>query len=150
MSKNSKDSVRRLHDFFAKRPDAEEKAWNLIYEFYHQVLTHMEKYGISRADLAKKMGKSRAAVSLMFNKSPNISILKMSEIAEATGIDLVITNRKYIQKMENQVKIVYIYTPVVIPVNQYSSRKTDWSTPRSQLVLHEPRPVVFTSSSERL
>ena len=100
MSESSKDSVQRLHEFFATKPDAEEKAWGLIYEFYHHVLTYMEEKNITRADLAKKLGKSRAAIIQMFNKNPNISVLKMVEIADAVGIDLAITTRKKIETMK--------------------------------------------------
>ena len=37
----------------------------------------MKKRKISKSSLAKKLGKSRSAVSQMFNKTPNITIKKM-------------------------------------------------------------------------
>jgi hypothetical protein len=52
------------------------------------VLSYMEEEGISKADLAKRLGKTRSAVTQMFNKTPNITIKKMVEIADAIGIDI--------------------------------------------------------------
>lgn len=85
MSENLRNSINSL---FSVEPDAEEKAWDLIHEFYHLVLTKMERDGITRADLARKLGKSRASVSQMFNKTPNLSIIKMMEIADAVGLEI--------------------------------------------------------------
>jgi len=100
MSKNSEDTLKRIHEFFSAEPDAEEKAWGLIHEFYHQVLTYMEEKHITRANLSKKLGKSRSAITQIFNKTPNISVLKMVEIADAVGVDLVITTRKKIETVK--------------------------------------------------
>lgn len=119
MSESSKDSVQRLHEFFATKPDAEEKAWGLIYEFYHHVLTYMEEKNITRADLAKKLGKSRAAITQMFNKNPNISVLKMVEIADAIGMDIVITSRDQLQDMKSRPKVVYVNPPMNVYPGQY-------------------------------
>jgi len=54
----------------------------------------MEKNKITKADLARKLGKSRAAISPMINKTPNITVIKMVEIADAVGIDLSVVPRE--------------------------------------------------------
>jgi len=77
-----------IDNLFGAEPDAEEKAWDIIHEFYHLVLTKMERDGLSRADLARKLNKSRASVSQMFNNSPNLSIMKMMEIAHAIDLEI--------------------------------------------------------------
>lgn len=87
MSENLKGTFKSVFD---SEPDAEEKAWDMIHEFYHLVLSRMEREGINRADLARKLGKSRSAVSQMFNKTPNLSIIKMMEIADAVGVEISI------------------------------------------------------------
>lgn len=80
-----------VEDFFAAPPTANQKAWGMINEFYHLILTYMEREEISKADLARRLGKSRAAITQMFNKTPNITIKKMIEIADAIGLDLHIS-----------------------------------------------------------
>jgi len=94
MKKNSEDLLIRINELFAAEPDAEQKAWGIIHDFYHYVLTYMEKNKITKADLARKLGKSRAAISQMFNKTPNITVIKMVEIADAVGVDLSVVPRE--------------------------------------------------------
>lgn len=94
MSKNSKSSLKEINDFFSAEPDAEDKAWIIIDEFYHYVATYMKNNNISRADLARRLAKSRAAITQMFNKTPNITVLKMVKIADAIGVDLSIVTRE--------------------------------------------------------
>lgn len=85
------DMFRDVEDFFAAHPTVNQKAWGMINEFYHLVLTYMEREQISKADLARRLGKSRAAITQMFHKTPNITIKKMVEIADAIGLDLHIS-----------------------------------------------------------
>ncbi len=95
MKKNSKKNtaplVDEFADFFSAEPDVNEKAWGLIYDFYHGILTYMEKNDISRSDLAKKLNRSRSAITQMFNKTPNVSLKKMVEIADALNQNLKIS-----------------------------------------------------------
>ncbi|HCK98489.1 MAG TPA: hypothetical protein DHW42_00065 [Candidatus Marinimicrobia bacterium] len=145
MKKNSKDLLNQIDEIFSSEPDSSQKAWSLVHDFYQSVLTYMTDNGIKRAALAKKMGKSRAAISQMFNKNPNISVLKMVEIADAVGIDLVITTREQIQKM-NQTKIVVIYKPVVVPIDQYFSGTAINNSQSFPLIVKEPQVSYQISS----
>jgi transcriptional regulator with XRE-family HTH domain len=86
------DTYKDVEDFFASPPSANEKAWGIIHDFYHMILTHMEKQGISKSDLAKRLGKSRSAITQMINKTPNITLKKMVEIADAIGVDIRISS----------------------------------------------------------
>lgn len=90
MNTPSHDTYKDIEDFFASPPSVNEKAWGLIHDFYHLVLTYMEEEGISKADLAKRLGKSRSAITQMFKKTPNITVKKMVEIADAIGLDIQI------------------------------------------------------------
>lgn len=92
MKKSSKNILKEINDFFAEAPTSNQKAWGLIHDFYHLVLTYMEVKNISKADLAKRLNKSRSAISQMFNKTPNITIKKMVEIADAIGIEIRISS----------------------------------------------------------
>lgn len=98
MKKNSKN----IDDFFGKEPTIGQKAWDIINQFYHLVLTKMEEDGISRADLARRLGKSRAAISHMFNETPNITVKKMVEIADAVELNINLTTEKFLEKKKKQ------------------------------------------------
>jgi len=89
-----KRTLKDINEFFSAEPDTEDKAWIIIDEFYHYVATYMKNNNISRADLARRLEKSRAAVSQMFNKTPNLTVKKMVEIADAVGIDLSVVPRE--------------------------------------------------------
>ena len=69
MKENSKSSYKEINDFFAEPKTSNQKAWDLINDFYHMALSYMEKNNISKSDLAKKLGKSRSAITQMFNKT---------------------------------------------------------------------------------
>lgn len=129
MKQNLKNSYKEIDDFFVSPPTTNQKAWDIINDFYHMILTFMDKNKISRADLAKRLGKSRAAISQMFNKTPNLTVKKMVEISEAIGMDIEITSKE-IQIEKRKPEEIKIYRFVFIPVkddenyyNEYASGK---------------------------
>ena len=73
---------------FARKPTVGQKAWGLIHKFYSVILDNMERESINKSELAKRLGISRSAVTQMFNKTPNVSVRKMVEIADAVGVEL--------------------------------------------------------------
>lgn len=104
MKKPLKDIEKKVNDLLQADLSTEDKAWDIIFEFYHHVLTRMEEQGISKAELARKLGKSRSAISQLLNQTPNISIKRMVEIADAVGLEFAMTpvdtkkTQKYRQK----------------------------------------------------
>jgi len=114
---SSKKDYKDVDKFFRAPLTPNQKAWSLIHEFYHIILTYMKEREISKADLARKLGKSRASISQMFNKTPNLTIKKMAEIADAVGIDVKI----YTENLEEYKRNVVI-KKVFIPVMS----KSDW------------------------
>lgn len=109
MKKNSQSIYEEVEALFSRIPTTNQKAWGLINDFYHLVLTFMEKNNISQADLARMLGKSRSAISQMFNKTPNISIKKMAEIADAIGLTIKITTPEKAE--EDGLKIFFVVNP---------------------------------------
>ncbi|MCK5761138.1 MAG: nucleotidyltransferase domain-containing protein [Candidatus Delongbacteria bacterium] len=75
---------------------------DLITEFYNLILSEMKGKGIRQIDIAEKLGISKAAVSKMLNNTPNITIKKMVELAEAVGLDLKLRS---IKKKINKIKM---------------------------------------------
>ncbi len=113
MNKSSENISQEINSFFNESPTLNQKAWGMINQFYHIILTYMDENNISQADLAKRMGKSRSAVSQLFSKTPNITIKKMVEIADAIGINLEIsspdvTNENKITESERPAAKKYI------------------------------------------
>ena len=94
MKKNLEKKYSEIHEFFNAPPDADEKAWDIIHSFYHEILSIMKKNKIKQIDIAKKTGKSKSAISKMLNDTPNISIKKMVELADAVGADINISVNK--------------------------------------------------------
>lgn len=90
MKKNLKNSLQEIEKIFSEEPSVNQKAWGIINDFYHLILSRMEEEGINKADLAKRLGRSRSAISQMFSKNPNLTIKKMVEIADSIGLDLTI------------------------------------------------------------
>ncbi|HEY0090387.1 MAG TPA: helix-turn-helix transcriptional regulator [Candidatus Lokiarchaeia archaeon] len=113
MNQNLKDTCKEIDDFFASPPTSNQKAWDIINDFYHMILTFMDKNEISRAELAKRLGKSRAAISQMFNKTPNLTIKKMVEITEAIGLDINISSPQIGKQLKEKVG----YRVVLIPIS---------------------------------
>lgn len=113
MPKNLNNLSKEIDDFFEQTPTANQKAWGIVHQFYHLILSFMEDNDISRAELARRLGKSRASISQLFNSTPNISIKKMIEILDCLGLDLQIDIQKEgecIQKVtKNEVKCVVVY-----------------------------------------
>ena len=108
MKTPSKDLFKKIDEFFSEPPSVNQKAWGLIHEFYNLVLNHMEKNEISKAQLAQKLGKSRSAISQMFNKTPNISVKKMVEIAEAVNLNIMIVGSQTLQQEQIMLPAVVI------------------------------------------
>lgn len=98
---------KEIDDFFSQPQSENQKAWGKIHDFYHQILTYMEENNIIKADLAKRLGKSRAAISQMFNKTPNITLLKMIEIANAVGVEINIETNYFREKCETNKKVMF-------------------------------------------
>jgi len=106
MSKNLKDSYKDVEDFFDEEPSISEKSWGVIHDFYHYVLTHMEKNGITKTDLAKRINKSKASVTQMFNKNPNVSVRKLVEIADAIDLEISIRPIKYEDRAIEEIQLL--------------------------------------------
>ena len=88
MNNNSKDKYKDIENFFAADLTSNQKAWSIIHHFYNLILSEMEKKGIRQVDLAKKLNISPAAVSKLLNKTPNISLKKMVELADSVGLNI--------------------------------------------------------------
>jgi len=68
--------------------DAEFLTEEKILDFTERVVLEMEKKGISRAQLAASLGKSKAFVSKLLKGDANMTIKTMVAVAQALGCNL--------------------------------------------------------------
>jgi transcriptional regulator with XRE-family HTH domain len=70
---------------------AEEKAspeyWNAVaaYEFVRELERRLEEQGISRAELARRLGTSKAYVTKVLSADANFTLATMNRLAAAVG-----------------------------------------------------------------
>jgi len=60
----------------------------VIIEFTEKIATIMEEKNITRAELARRLGVSRAFVTKLLNGNPNLTIKTMMSIADVLGCDV--------------------------------------------------------------
>ena len=118
MKKNFKNILKDFNEFFEKEPDAKLQSWSLLNDFYNILIKYMEMNSIKRTQLAEKLGVSRSAISQLFNKSPNISLNKISEIAIAIGLRIKISSDQIDKPKENYLNLDYFLN---------ENKNTGWS-----------------------
>ncbi|HED08021.1 MAG TPA: XRE family transcriptional regulator [Ignavibacteria bacterium] len=133
MKKNFKNTTKVFEEFFASKPSVNQKAWGLINDFYNIILTYMDLKNISKAKLAEKTGKSRSAISQMFNKTPNITLKKMVEIADSIGLDINLYSNEVNLFSLNE-RTIKVIIPMNVPnyvdnqLEQERSNINTWNT----------------------
>lgn len=70
------------------RDDFEFRLEELILDFTEKIVQKMREQDISRAELARRLGVSRAFVTKLLNGNPNLTIKTMMSIADVLGCDL--------------------------------------------------------------
>jgi transcriptional regulator with XRE-family HTH domain len=70
------------------RDSFDYKLEGLELEVTERILQVMEEKGISRSELAERLGVSKAAVSKLFNNGSNMTLKRLLTIAEALGQEL--------------------------------------------------------------
>jgi len=153
MKKNSKNLLKEIEEIFSEKPSINQKAWGIINDFYHLILSRMEKEGISKADLAKRLGRSRSAISQMFNKTPNLTVKKMVEIADSVGLDLTVIPtelKKEIGKKAEEQYVVVLVNPGSYRQDQFTHNDTSTITNSLNYIIAKCNSVPQYRSKEIL
>jgi transcriptional regulator with XRE-family HTH domain len=90
-------------EFDEARDTFEYKLEGLELEVTEKILRIMEEQGISRSDLAQRLGVSKAAVSKLLNNGSNMTLRRLLTIAEAMGHNLSVNFSPSEQNVEQRV-----------------------------------------------
>ncbi len=146
MKESLKEKKTNLKDIFSKPKSTYQKAWEIIHDFYYLIYTHMDQHNISKAELSRKLSVSRAAVSQMFNKTPNITIKKMVEVADAVGIKI-----KFDLKSGALEALEEVASPVIISIGEQKHiYPLVISSDPGELVIDEANISQFTSQPDMM
>jgi antitoxin component HigA of HigAB toxin-antitoxin module len=90
-------NLERYRDFIA-RAEASPEYWNAVaaYEFVRELERRMEEQGVSRAELARRLGSSKAYVTKVLSADANFTLATMNRLAMALGgeVHIRISDRK--------------------------------------------------------
>jgi len=97
MEPELKENLERYWQFFAEA-EASPDYWNAVaaHEFVRELTQRMEEQGISRAELARRLGTSKAYVTKVLSADVNFTLATMNRLAAAVGgmVRLRIVDRK--------------------------------------------------------
>jgi len=68
--------------------DPEFIAQGLLFDIFENILAIMKEKNITKAELAKRLGKSKSYVSRLFHGNSNLTILTLARIAKAIDVDI--------------------------------------------------------------
>lgn len=81
----------------------EYKLASLELEVTERILEIMEEKGISRSELAERLGVSKAAISKLLNNGSNMTLKRLLTIAEALGHEVRVDLRSVEHRIEENV-----------------------------------------------
>jgi len=70
------------------KDDIEFLTEKVILDFTEQVIAYMKQNGINRAELAKRLGVSKAFITKLLNGNPNLTIKTMVSLAKTLDCDI--------------------------------------------------------------
>ena len=76
------------------KEDVESGVEETAARFIRHIEDFMRFRGITRAELARRMGVSRPVVTRLFTGSPNLTIRRMTAVAHALGCELILEVRR--------------------------------------------------------
>jgi len=79
-------NLERYRQFFAEA-EASPDYWNAVaaHEFVRELERRLEEQGISRAELARRLGSSKAYVTKVLSADANFTLATMNRLAAAVG-----------------------------------------------------------------
>ena len=70
------------------KEDAEYKTEVLLLDVNEQLIAMMERLGVKRSELARRLGVSRAHITQVLEGQPNMTVRTLCKIATAVGLDI--------------------------------------------------------------
>ena len=78
-----------LSDFYAETETSETRAYEHALDIEFIVHCEMKHLGLSKSDLAKRMGVSLQSLSKLLNSQPNMTLKTIARFELALGINIV-------------------------------------------------------------
>lgn len=78
-----------LSDFYADTETSETRAYEHALDIEFIVHREMKRLGLSKSDLAKRMGVSLQSLSKLLNSQPNMTLMTIARFELALGIKIV-------------------------------------------------------------
>ncbi|WP_312384944.1 MULTISPECIES: helix-turn-helix domain-containing protein [Atlantibacter] len=88
----------------------------LIFNTTEDLLLAMQDSGMSRADVAKKMGRSKSHISQIFDGKRNLTLNTLSDIAHAIGVEVNLAIKKDGRDVSHQIVPERIYETKSSPI----------------------------------
>ena len=100
------------------------KQEELILEVTEMLSTALEESGVSQAELARRLGKSKGFVSQLFAGGRNVTLRTISDVADALGVRVVVTQGRASEPYKRVISRTAIRW---VTKSQETFRKTDFS-----------------------
>ncbi len=113
-----------LSDFYAETETSETRAYEHALDIEFIVHREMQRSGLSKSDLAKRMGVSLQSLSKLLNSQPNMTLKTIAKFELALGIKII---PQVISSYSNEAPFSSSNTSVR---EQWSSFKSDCSAKR--------------------
>ena len=86
MTTEQSKNLERYRELF-RRAEASPDYWNAVaaYEFVRELERRLEEQGVSRAELARRLGSSKAYVTKVLSADANFTLATMNRLAAAVG-----------------------------------------------------------------
>ena len=89
------------------RDTPEFQTERVLVDIGEQIVTQMESQGISRAELARRLGVSRPFVTRLLTGSPNLTVKTLVRVASAVGLVVDVSlEPKYLANLKRFVRII--------------------------------------------
>jgi transcriptional regulator with XRE-family HTH domain len=128
MKRRSKMSLLReyMQDEQFKKLMAQE---DLIMEVTEFLCYLMEREGVSRTELAERLGKSKGFVSQILNGGRNLTLRTLADIAEVLGYKISLLPHKKLKFQNREIKILEFQNEKWFDTLEKSSFLQNWEIP---------------------
>lgn len=98
-----KASFNRIFDSFSEEEKLEQRAKLLAFKFLSEVEKAMDREGITRKELAKRIGTSASYITQLFRGDRLLNFNTMAKMEQALGLDFEIKNKSTVEPSPDEI-----------------------------------------------